>query len=296
MTKKSSVFEYKTKEYRLNVLSIDVGKLNKIKVADMEALIKQIREERAKAGMNMRIEIKAIRTKREKEISKVVRFAKDPINGIHYGIMSGELPDGNVRWRGIFLTDYNSFDLNNDLEAKCYAVLRMHPALTGCPFQTVEEPMFQIIDPNQIANDKFTKAMKVGQALQIIKTMKKSDVAPFARFMDLQFEEDQVNNRYLKAMLTDLAMNDPELFIRNHQDPNRSLFEMVALAKHYGIIVFNVDKGHHIGSTYLGYSTPDAVSHLNAQTEVTARIRAKLQEAGAYKDDEEADKEDEEDD
>ena len=235
----------------------------------------------------MIINVRAIRTKREKEISKIIKFSKDPLTGIHFGLVSGELPDGNVRWRGIYLTDFNSFNIENDLEAKCYAVLRMHPALKGCPFVTTEEPTFEILDPNEIANEEFAAGMELGKALQIIKNMRTNEVIPFARFMDLTFDDAMASNRFVKSLLVRAAKVNAKDFIRNYYDQNRPLFELISMAKHFGVITFDIDSGHTIGKTGLGYSTHDVARTLEANTSYVARIRAKLEERGAKLNDDE---------
>jgi hypothetical protein len=268
---------FKTEEDRMNVPTIEYGDQFKIKVADLDEMVKILREERKARGANNLIEIKAIRTKREKEMSKVIKYSKDPISGIYYGIVVRIYDDGNVKWRGIYLADYNTFNLDKDFEAKCYIVLSMHPSLKGCPINTSVDPEFEIIDPDEIAMRSYSKAMLIKQALQKVSTMNKDSIEPFARYLELPVGRE-TTVKMIRNMIADMAILNPGKVINAFEDRNRPLFEMIAMAKKVGVIRYDVERGHIFADHFIGWTAPEAARVLEQDEIMLARIRNKLQE------------------
>lgn len=268
---------FKTEEDRLNVPYKEYGDQFKIKVADLDQIVQDLRKERADKGSNNFVEVKAIRTKREKEMSKMIKYSKDPISGIYYGIVVRTFDDGNVKWRGIYLADYNTFDLNKDLEAKCYVVLCMHPLLKGCPIITSVDPEFEIIDPDEVALKGYSKAMLIKQALQKISTMSNDSIEPFARYLELPVGRE-TTVKMIRSMVADLAINEPSKVIDSFNDRNRPLFEMIAMAKKVGVIRFDTERGHLFADRFIGWTTPEVARVLEQEELVLARVRSKLQE------------------
>lgn len=268
---------FKNEEDRKNVPCLEYGKDVKIKVADLDELVKKLREARKSQGKEDVIEVKAIRTKREKELNCVIKFSKDATTGVHYGIVTGTYDDGNIRWRGIYLTDYNTFNLSNDYEAKCYIVLSMHPKMKGCPIPSTQEPEFEILDPDEIASRDLAEAMQLKNALHKIGIMPNDSVEPFARFLDIPVSSN-MSTKYIKKLLTDYAKRSPADFINAYADRNRPLFEMVAMGRKHRIINYSTESGYNLGKTFLGYTKADAVRKLEDDELLLARLRSSLAE------------------
>ena len=250
------------------------GDMVKLKIADLDKIVESIRKERMKDGQSMQIEIKAIKTRREKEISKVVKFAKDPLTGIYYGIVVGKYDDGNPKFRGILLTDHNTLDLSNDNEAKMYAVLRMHPCVLGNPVGGLE-PTFEVVDQDKIAKEKMRKGIDLKKALDIIVAMRGTDVLPFARYLGLPIPTNPTV-KILKGSIMDMAIDNPLEFDRKYNEPLRKTYELLATAKATKVVTYDVERGHYLGSLPLGYSVPEVVRTLEQDLTLAARIQSEL--------------------
>lgn len=270
---------FKTEQDRKDVPYIEFGETFKTRVADLRKLIVKLRADRLSEGKSNIIEVKAIRTKREKELSVVIKYSKDPLTGIHFGIALGTFEDGNVKWRGIYLTDYNTFDISKDYEAQCYVVLMMHPRMKYCPIVTSQDPDFEIVDPDEVAKHEFAKAMKIKSALQKISTMPQDTVEPFARYLDLAVSET-MSKKYIKNLLSNAALSDPAQFLNAFDDRNRPLFEMLSMARKFNIIRYDTEHGYMIGKTFMGFTKEDVARKLEEDELLLARLRTKLKDHG----------------
>ncbi len=258
-----------TEEWRVAVPYKEFGQF---KVADIEKIAREIVAERKAAKQSMFITIAALKSDKFKELSSTLRFCADPLTGVMYGIMTGLLPDGNIKWRAVILNEMNAFNLNMLNDAITYAFIRMHPKVVGSPFQ-MGEAVYRILDEDRIAAQKSAKYVVTGQALQIAKTMKKDLILGFGRYLGMMYPVD-ASAEIIRASLFEHAATMPYDFMEKFNNPSRKYYEIIKTALVVGIISFDYEKGYKYKSIALGHSESDVLTKLIEDPSLLDSIKA----------------------
>jgi hypothetical protein len=257
-----------TEEWRLAVPTKQYGNFL---VADLDKIANAIVKERKEAKQSLFITVAAIKTDKYKDINNTIRFCTDPINGVNYGIMIGLMNDGNVKWQSVILNEMNTYNLNFLNDAKIFAFIRMHPKVKGSPFE-VEEPIFQISDPDKISAQKNARALAIEKALVTARRMKKEDILGFGRYLGIMYPAD-ASASIVRATLTDKALTEPYEFLEKYNNKSRRFYEAIEAARVVGIITYDYEKGYRFRSIPLGFSEFDVVAKLESEPAIFDSIK-----------------------
>lgn len=249
---------------------IMLGDQIKYKVVDMDKAVALLREGRKKKGLTDQIELKVIKADRFKELQRGPTWVKDHVTGIYYGIPYGIYPDGNIKFQRILLGDYNSFNLANEAEAKFWIVMRMHPTVSGSPFE--REAIFEVTDPELEAKKTISRATMIGNCISRATRMKKEDLLRFARYAGLPIPADPTV-RIIRSMITGLAFENPERFQELYDSPIRGVAEAYHSGKQLGIIVEHPERGFSYEGIGLGLTDAEAFRFLEQDTVTLSRIQ-----------------------
>lgn len=247
-----------------------LGDQIKYKVVDMEKAVQLLRENRKKKGLTDLIELKVIKADKYKELQKGPTWVKDHMTGIYYGIPYGMYPDGNIKFQRVLLSDYNTFNLANEAEAKFWIVMRMHPAVSGSPFE--REAIFEVIDPELEAKKTINRANLIGSCINRATRMKKEDLLRFARYSGLPIPPEPTV-RIIRSMITGLAFENPERFQELYDSPIRGVAEAFHSGKQLGIIVENAETGYSYEGIALGMTDAEGFRFLETDTVTLSRIQ-----------------------
>ena len=247
-----------------------MGDQIKYKVIDMEKAIELLRESRKKKGLTDIIELKTIRPDKYKELQRGPTWVKDHLTGIYYGIPYGMYPDGNIKFQRILLSDFNSFNLASESEAKFWIVMRMHPTVNGSPFE--RDPIFEVVDPEIEAKKTLNRASLIQNCLNRASRMKKEDLLRFSRYAGLPIPPDPTT-RIIRSMITNLAFESPERFSELYDSPLRAISEAFHSGKQLGIIDESPDKGYSYEGIGLGMTDAEAIRFLEQDTVTLSRIQ-----------------------
>jgi len=247
-----------------------IGEQIKYKVVNMAKAVDLLRESRRKKGLTDTIELKIIRPDKYKESLRGPTWVKDHATGIYYGIPYGMYPDGNIKFQRILLSDFNSFDLANDSEAKFWIVMRMHPSVVGSPFE--REAIFEVVDPEIEAKKTIGKATLINSCINRAIRMKKDDLLRFARYAGLPIPSDP-SVRIIRSMITSLAFESPERFFELYDSPLRGISEAYHSGKQLGIIVEDPKNGFSYEGIGLGITDAEVIRFLEGDTVTLSRIQ-----------------------
>jgi hypothetical protein len=259
-------------------LSKEFGTKVKYRVIDLEKAVQKIREERAKFSLSPFIEIKPISPDMHKIPSRTSTFQKDPITGVLYGIAIDQDEFGNIRWQKIQISDNMSLNLDNDNDAKVWAVLRFNPDIKGSPFQ-VQNPYFEIYDPVQTARNEMGEVTQMKKAFERIDLIadKPIDMVMFARFLGEEVRENASFDIVYNTLLR-VARNHPGDFNKKWDSKTRSFGERFATAAALGIITQDVDRGYMFNNIPLGLSEEEAIRFLSKDVNVMSSINSQILE------------------
>jgi len=248
------------------------------KVMDIDKVVKWIRTKRKNANLSPYVEIQPISEDQHKNPHKQATFQKDPLTGVLYGIAISSDDFGNIKWQKIQLNDMLSLNLDNDNDAKIWAVIRFNPDIQGSPFQR-ESPYFKIYDPvdeaiaEQNEIDEMQKAFE--RVSQIIKDPKQ--MVQFARYLGEELH-DNTNYNIVKGALLKKARHHSALFNKRWESRARSFAEHFYSAVALGIITEDANQGYQYESISLGVSKQDAIKFLAKDKSVLASISEALDE------------------
>lgn len=259
-----------------NQMSKEYGSKVKHRVIDLDKAIIKIREERARFSLSPYVEIKPISPDMHKMPSRTGTFQKDPITGIYYGICIGEDDFGNLKWQKIQIGDSLSLNLDNNDDAKVWAVIRFNPDIKGSPFQ-VQNPYYEVYDPVEIARTEMGEVRNMQKAFGRIEMIseKPIDMVMFARYLGEELR-DNASFDIVYNVLLRFARNHPEDFNKKWENKNRSFGERFASARVLQIITQDVDKGYVYKNIPLGMTEDEAVRFLSKDTTIMSSINSAI--------------------
>lgn len=252
-----------------------MGEQIKVKIADLDAIIIQIREQRKADGLSNVITILPSRERKYVEPNYMPTYVRDPINSVFYGIVIGWHPDGNPKWSKIPLREFLELDLSRDHDCKIWAVLRMHPEVNISPLR-VEDPKYIVMDPEVEASKDLSRATLIGNVLAKCKTMKKEDIKYFARWLDIPLNGTE-SSSVIRAKLTKVALNNPEFFQEKLNDQNRNVGEIFKSAKMVGVIKHDAEKGYKYNDIWLGLTDFECLEFLGRENTVVTSMKVAVE-------------------
>ena len=257
---------------------MEFGTKIKYRVIDLDKAVKKIRAERAKFALSPYIEIKPISPDLHKVPSRTGTFEKDPLTGVMYGIPIDQDDYGNMRWQKIQIGDNMSLNLDNDMEAKMWAVLRFNPNIKGSPF-AVQNPYYEIYDPIVIARAEMGEVEQMKKAFERVTLIEEKpvDMVHFARFLGEEIREN-ASLDIVSSILLKFARNYPLEFNKKWDSKIRAFGERFATARFLGIIIQDVDKGYVYQNIPLGLSEDEAIRFLSKDHNVMSSINSVIEE------------------
>lgn len=257
---------------------IEMGSKVTSKVMDIDKVVNWIRTERKNKNLSPYVEIHPISEDQFKNPHKQATFQKDPITGVLYGIALSSDDFGNIKWQKIQINDMLSLNLDNDNDAKIWAVMRFNPDVMGSPFQR-ENPYFKIYDPvdeaiaEQNEIDEMQKAFE--RVSQVVKDPKR--MVQFARYLGEELH-DNTNYDIVKGALLRKARHNSALFNKRWESRARSFAEHFYSAVALGVITEDANQGYQYENISLGVSKQDAIKFLAKDKSVLTSISAALEE------------------
>jgi len=255
----------------------EMGKEVISKVIDLDKYIERIRAKRKANNLSPYIEIQPISPDQHKSPNKLPTFQKDPKYGVLYGIALSADPFGNIKWQKYQLGDMLSLNLDNENDAKIWAVMQFNPDIQGSPFQN-DAPYYKIYDPVDEAMEEHQESLQMEQAFERVRKISSEpkQMVQFARYMGEEVM-DNTNFEIVRGALLKFARHDAKRFNKRWENRARSFAEHFYSALALGVIEENVDGGYTFGNITLGLSKVEAVKFLAKDTTVMNSINTALE-------------------
>lgn len=253
-----------------------MGKAVQVKVLDLDKMIERMKEQRKQNKLSPYVEIQPISEDMHKVPNRVATYQKDPITGVYYGIAIDQDDFGNIKWQKIQIQDSLSLNLDNDSEAKIWAVIRFHPDILGSPWQ-ISNPYYKIYDPVAIADKENEEIDSMKLAFDRVDMIsdKPKEMVLFARYLGEEFM-DNANYKLVRGALLRSAKNNPEFFNQKWTDKNRSYGEYFQTALALGVIVNDISRGYLFRNIQIGLSKEDVVRTLSMDQNILSSIGAEI--------------------
>ena len=254
----------------------EIGTTVKYLVMDVDKVVDKMMKDRENETMTPWIEIQPISEDMHKMPNKMPTYQKDPITGVHYGLLIDEDGFGNPRWQKPQLHDHVSLNLDKRDDAKVWAVLRFYPQIQGSPWQD-DNPYYKIYDPVEDARVERSEidAMKLAfDRVDLILDDPKAMVN-FCRYAGEELAENS-NYEIVRGKLLGRAKNYPFDFNRKWESKARSFGEFFQSARALGIIVNEPDRGYLFKGISLGLSSEEAIKFLGQDNAVMTGISNEL--------------------
>lgn len=253
-------------------MSKEFGTKIKYRVIDLDKVIKEIREQRARYSLSPYVEIKPISPDMHKTPSRTGTFQKDPITGIYYGIAISQDDFGNMKWQKIQIGDSLSLNLDLDDDAKVWAVIRFNPDIAGSPFQK-QSPYYEVYDPIETARAEMGEIKQMQKAFARVELIKDKpiEMVLFARYLGEEIRDNAAYDIVFNTLLK-VAKNHPIDFNKKWSDKNRSYGERFATARVLGIITQDIDKGYVFRNIPLGQTEEEAIRFLSKDASILNSI------------------------
>jgi len=257
--------------------SKEMGSKVTSKVIDLDKVIARIRTERKNKNLSPYIDIQPVSEDQFKNPHKQATFQKDPITGVLYGIALRSDDFGNIQWQKIQMNDMLSLNLDNDNDAKIWAVLRFNPDIAGSPFQR-ENPYYKVYDPVDEALAEQVEIQAMQKAFDRVALVSKDpkQMVQFARYMGEEVR-DNTNYEIVRGALLKLARHHSANFNKKWESRARSFAEHFYSAISLGVITEDANGGYMYENISLGLSKQEAVKFLAKDTTVMASISGVLE-------------------
>jgi len=259
-------------------MSLEYGTKVKLRVIDLDKVVRKIKEERARFSLTPYIEIKPISPDMHKVPSRTGTFQKDPVTGIYYGIAIGQDEFGNVKWQKIQIGDNLSLNLDNNDDAKIWAVIRFNPDIKGSPFQ-VQNPYYEVYDPVDVARQEMGEVRSMQKAFSRVDMIqdKPIDMVMFARYLGEEIRDNATIDIVYNTLLRQ-ARNYPVEFNKKWESKNRSYGERFASARVLQIITQDVDRGYVFKNIPLGQTEDESIRFLSKDATIMSSINNAINE------------------
>jgi hypothetical protein len=255
---------------------VEFGKKLKFKVIDIDKVAERIMKERKESGLSTYIEIQPISEDNHKVPNRVSTFQKDPKTSVYYGIAIGEDEYGNIKWQKIPIGDSLSLNLENESDAKIWAVIRFNPDIEGSPFQK-SNPYYKIYDPVESARVRMAESNSIKLAFDRIDKIDQDAKAMvnFCRYLSIDLMPNSTYDIVIGELLN-YARNYPFDFNKKWDNKHRAVIEMFESARSLGIIIKDLDKGFMFNGIQLGIDKLEAVKYINRENSVSSSISSKI--------------------
>jgi hypothetical protein len=259
-------------------MSYEFGTKIKHRVMDLEKVVDRIRAERSRYSLSPYIEIKPISPDMHKMPSRTSTFQKDPITGVLYGIPIDQDEFGNMKWQKIQIGDNLSLSLDNNNEAKIWAVLRFCPDIKGSPFQ-MQNPYYEIYDPVEVARNEMSEVEAMKKSFDRIDMVKQKpiEMVMFARYLGEEIRENASFDIVYNTLLR-FARSYPVEFNRKWESKSRSYGERFATARAIGVVTQDIDRGFVFRNIPLGLTEEEAIRFLAKDMNIMNAINDQIQE------------------
>lgn len=255
---------------------IEMGSKVTSKVIDVDKVVQWIRTDRKNKNLSPYVEIHPISEDQFKNPHKQATFQKDPLTGVLYGIALSSDDFGNIRWQKIQVNDMLSLNLDNDNDAKIWAVMRFNPDIQGSPFQR-ENPYFKIYDPVDEAIAEQNEIAEMQKAFErvsmVIKEPKR--MVQFARYLGIEVR-DNTNYEIVHGSLLKEARHFSAKFNKRWESRARSFAEHFYSALALGVVTEDANNGYMYEGITLGISKADAIKFLAKDKAVFSSISEAL--------------------
>jgi len=251
------------------------------RVIDLDKVIERIRTERKNKNLSPYIDILPVSEDQFKNPHKQATFQKDPITGVLYGIAVRSDDFGNIQWQKIQMNDMLSLNLDNDNDARIWAVMRFNPDITGSPFQR-QNPYYKVYDPVDEALAEQVEILAMQKAFDRVALVTKDpkQMVQFARYMGEEVR-DNTNYEIVKGSLLKLARHQSANFNKKWESRARSFAEHFYSALSLGIITEDANGGYMYENISLGISKQEAIKFLAKDTSVMSSISGSLEQKDA---------------
>lgn len=248
------------------------------RVIDLEKVANWLKEDRKNKNLSPYIEIQPISADLYKNPHKQATYQKDPLTGVLYGIALSADEFGNIRWQKIQINESLSLNLDNNNDAKIWAVIRFNPDILGSPFQR-ENPYFKVYDPVDEAIAEQNEILLMEKAFDRIRMLIKDPVAMvrFARYLGEEVR-DNTNYDIVHGSLLRMARHHPAEFNKRWETKARSYAENFYSALALGLITEDANTGYSYKNITLGLSRADAVKSLAKDATIMSALISDLQE------------------
>lgn len=259
--------------------TVEMGSRVTNKVIDLDKVVERIREHRKLKNLSPYVEIQPISEDAHKNPHRQATFQKDPLTGVLYGIAVESDDFGNIKWQKIQMSDNMSLNLDNNNDAKIWAVIRFSPNILYSPFQIIN-PYYKIYDPVDEALEiqKETRLMKeaFSRVDMLIKDPKQ--MVHFARYLG-EDVMDNTNYEIVYGTLLTSARSNPEYFVNRWKNRARKFGEYFYSAVTLGIITQDANGGYMYNNLHLGLSRPEAIKMLARDPNIMNSISESLDKA-----------------
>lgn len=258
--------------------SVDMGSKVKRRVIDLDKVVKRMRETRKNRNLSPYIQIIPISEDMRKNRHRTATFQKDPLTGVCYGIASDVDDFGNIKWQKVQLEDMLSLNLDNDNDAKIWAILRFDPNIEGSPFQ-MDNPYYKIYDPVDEALAEEVEIAAMEKAFDRVRQLLKNpkQMVQFARFIGIEVM-DNTNYKIVSGALYRDARHRSANFNNKWEHRARTFAEHFYSALSLGIITESASEGYHYEGVSLGMTKSDVVRTLSKDSNILNSISTMLQE------------------
>lgn len=246
-----------------------------IKVINFKEEIPRLQAARKK---NPIISLITIKEDPYKNNLSAITYVKDAIFGIHYGIPAQVLPDGNIRWRRIYIEENYSFNLMKETDCMEYLVMRMHPDVEGSPFQNAS-PKYRIHDEEREAEKISLKATYTRKAFAIVDDITGKNMVYFCRNLGVIQESDKdLSVNVLKSRLNAFAMENAEILVRRYEQESRSLREIFKTGLALSIVKDKGADGYEYNGRLLGLHEDAVIRYMKENPEVNISLSREIEE------------------
>lgn len=245
-----------------------MGKNITFKVMDVDKVVDKLRKDRDAKNLSPYIEIQPISEDKYKNVNRLPTFQKDPITGVLYGIAVDQDDFGNIKWQKVPLHDHMSLNLDNNSEAKMWAVLRFYPLIKGSPFQD-SVPYYKIFDPVMEAVKEEREVEMMMQAFNRVNILedKPKEMVHFARFLGQEII-DSSNYSIIRGTLMRFARNNPFEFNKKWDNRMRSFGELFYSAIATAVVSNNPERGFLFRNIPIGYTEEEAINYLSKDSNI----------------------------
>ena len=252
--------------------SIEMGKVVKQRVVDLDKVVQRIREGRSQNSLTPYVDIVPVSADQFKIPNKMPTYQKDPVTGVLYGIPIGEDDYGNIKWQRLQLTDSLSLNLDNEMDARIWAVIRFNPDIAGSPFQKAN-PYYKIFDPVDQAIATIGEAKEMQIAFDRVRSLTEhpKEMVFFARYLGEDIREN-ANKQIVEGILLQFAKNFPAEFNKKFNAKERSYAERFYTAKAIGVIESHPDRGFLFRNVPIGFSDEEAIKTLSTDSAIMSAV------------------------